>query len=442
MAAMITIPLVCIDVSASAESLDSGLTHTTSHASCDSSRETTGLFPPRCSKKLPSGRRAPLKLSFVGVIVIDVILQHFLLFIIVICLFHGVLSQKLPFDSCVLDTGRTKAICAQSWLWCRPIYTGASSPLLPPARQALVGTYPSEFDTMPATASMPNLRHKSPRRFFTFSPPTLLPALPDLSPSKQRPLSPASSFSTSPRQSSFETALRPGLGVEIVRTPEEALKGMRQPKQAFSAPPGGPRSGTRPKPLLSVSSPVVPRTPRTPLSATYPRNPPKSPQKHVLPPTPFTAVLLELIRRSAGSLNQTVVTLEFAYALDEPHRSMPVSLPLEVINLAGGHLGSWIENRLDVDTDTKPELTDGESAEDSDLDSDEWGLGALLRYALLKPIEADVPETTSFTRYSRPNETVSRASLPRHARDSSPAPARSRPRLKLSDPAAHPHFRP
>ncbi len=100
--------------------------------------------------------------------------------------------------------------------------------------------------------------------------------------------------------------------------------------------------------------------------------------------------------------NGILVTLEFAFSVDSGHQNRPVNVPFDVLKRSpggGGHLVEFVENCLmnegvhlstcssltrglsegsRYDDETKPEMTDGSSAEDSDLDS-EYGLGALLR---------------------------------------------------------------
>lgn len=61
-----------------------------------------------------------------------------------------------------------------------------------------------------------------------------------------------------------------------------------------------------------------------------------------------------------------------------------MTIPWEKLYPAGGHLVRFVERHLGREAveEGKPHMTDGESAEDSDLESD-YSLGALLRSVLV-----------------------------------------------------------
>jgi hypothetical protein len=123
--------------------------------------------------------------------------------------------------------------------------------------------------------------------------------------------------------------------------------------------------------------------------------PPTPPPTVALPtPTPtirdFRATLLsKSTRPSPTSHSETLITLTFGYTLDDPTKNTDVILPLERLQRAGGELLRFVESHLEGGGDRgsgvssvekiQPEMTDGSSAEESDLDSDEYGLSALLR---------------------------------------------------------------
>ncbi|WRT69140.1 uncharacterized protein IL334_006124 [Kwoniella shivajii] len=131
--------------------------------------------------------------------------------------------------------------------------------------------------------------------------------------------------------------------------------------------------------------------------------------------TPFHATLLEdnLKTLPAGQEDLTLVILEFAYSLDGNPNNEKIILPLDVLKQAGSNnLSEWIEDYLSKETNsmkkastigTIPEMTDGESAEDSDLESDN-GLNALLRDEYLNSFLMPDPPSTA-TSISEINET-------------------------------------
>jgi hypothetical protein len=154
----------------------------------------------------------------------------------------------------------------------------------------------------------------------------------------------------------------------------------------------------------------------------------KPPPKSALPPTPvlsqrtsedsppvpiapFGATLLSCsTRQAAPGEDITLITIHFAYSLEDKPDTSCVTLPLSALLSTGGQLIRFVEDqlaRLNSEAPTvqerrmsaasdytdrnalaegmegheelRPEMTDGESAEESDVDS-EYGLTTLLRY--------------------------------------------------------------
>ncbi|WWC73022.1 uncharacterized protein I206_106987 [Kwoniella pini CBS 10737] len=115
--------------------------------------------------------------------------------------------------------------------------------------------------------------------------------------------------------------------------------------------------------------------------------------------TPFHATILEDKIQSLpdnDSPNLILLNLEFAYSLDEKPNNAKVIIPLQVLqNQGSNNLVDWIDRYLNRNSTnskkvfstvtTIPEMTDGESAEESDLESDN-GLTALLRDEYLNSI--------------------------------------------------------
>ena len=96
---------------------------------------------------------------------------------------------------------------------------------------------------------------------------------------------------------------------------------------------------------------------------------------------PFAATLIShTTRASPTSASHVLVTLSFAYSLDDPPSNNSVSLPWEALRMGGGHLLDFVQGILGEheEESQRPEMTDGESAEESDFES-EYGPGALLR---------------------------------------------------------------
>ncbi|KAK4683516.1 hypothetical protein P7C73_g6733, partial [Tremellales sp. Uapishka_1] len=214
-----------------------------------------------------------------------------------------------------------------------------------------------------ATSIMPAFNPpKSPRRFFSFSQSANPPPLPTHTPS--------SSYS------SISSNL--GLGAIVVRTPQDALSTMKgsHPYTAGLAP----SSSREESPPVPRSAPAIRYRPSQ-------TSPPKGP----CPPIPFSATLLSHSKKYSPTLASSVlITLEFAYSLDDPPRNVPVTLPLDLLRRLGQdiHLVAFIERQLDEGERLEPDLTDGESAADSDLESD-YGLSALLRYVKRSPRDRD-----------------------------------------------------
>ena len=99
--------------------------------------------------------------------------------------------------------------------------------------------------------------------------------------------------------------------------------------------------------------------------------PPRAP----LPPTPFSAILKNKITRTAADEHSVVlVNLEFAYSSDVPANNARVTLPLEVLQRGGAssNLVRLVEETLKADAEGEdgPGMTDGSSADESELESD------------------------------------------------------------------------
>lgn len=109
----------------------------------------------------------------------------------------------------------------------------------------------------------------------------------------------------------------------------------------------------------------------------------RPPPRLALPP--FHALLTSKSTRPAPTgKNEILVVLEFGYSLDDPPKNTSVTLPWVVLGGAGGHLVRFIKDNLTDEEEERcvsmaPEMTDGSSAEDSDLDSDSYDLNDLLR---------------------------------------------------------------
>ncbi|WWC98056.1 hypothetical protein V866_004946 [Kwoniella sp. B9012] len=131
--------------------------------------------------------------------------------------------------------------------------------------------------------------------------------------------------------------------------------------------------------------------------------------------TPFHATILEDTSRPlpAGQSDLLLLNLEFAYLLDDKPNNEKVILPIEVVRQYGSNrLVDWLDRHLTRSGNgnnkkvistvtTMPEMTDGESAEESDLESDN-GLTALLRDEYLNSILLPDPPSTA-TSLTTPN---------------------------------------
>jgi hypothetical protein len=122
------------------------------------------------------------------------------------------------------------------------------------------------------------------------------------------------------------------------------------------------------------------------------------PPRTLLPPIPFSYHLISQTSRPASDLDSsTIITLDFAYSTEEKCANNSVKLTWETLKRGGGHLTDTIDKLLNVrqqkgragleqrgsleSEKSNPDLTDGESSEDSELGSEEYGidLEALLR---------------------------------------------------------------
>jgi hypothetical protein len=283
-------------------------------------------------------------------------------------------------------------------------------------------SFGSETPRAPARPKSPPPPPKSPKRFWAFSAhtPPPLPPIPTMS---------------SHIRSSSTNSIGLGPGATVVRRPSEAARTMKQHAKAsrsasrtFDHPPIETLTreyeamstllepGTVPLP----STTTVSRMPGQILPATAPlrtknsrsslrpgssqaksqgdldkRATIKPPPRMVLPPTPFSCHLISHTSRPAPtSDSSTIIQLDFAYSTDERSKNDSVTLTLEVLKRGGGHLLDMVEKALgtrpqkgrakveqrgSLESDkSNPDLTDGESSEDSELDS-EYGLEALLR---------------------------------------------------------------
>ncbi|WWD06834.1 hypothetical protein V865_004930 [Kwoniella europaea PYCC6329] len=131
--------------------------------------------------------------------------------------------------------------------------------------------------------------------------------------------------------------------------------------------------------------------------------------------TSFHATILEDTSRPlpSGQSDLVLLNLEFAYSLDDKPNNEKVILPIEVVRQYGSNrLVDWLDrylNRSENGNDKKvistvttiPEMTDGESAEESDLESDN-GLTALLRDEYLNSFLLPDPPSTA-TSITTPN---------------------------------------
>ncbi|KGB75824.1 hypothetical protein I307_01857 [Cryptococcus deuterogattii 99/473] len=180
-----------------------------------------------------------------------------------------------------------------------------------------------------------------------------------------------------------------------------------------------PRLSTTTSNLTSPSISTVPLSPsskRPSLISNIKLTPRSSPLTTF--DTPFHAALLSCTRKplpklSCGEQDSiTLVNIEFAYSFSDPPRNESVILPLEMLKKGGGKLHDWVMDCLKAQEDEEekktekkeeireerklPEMTDGESAEESDWDSD-CNLSALLRDEYLKSLIVSSPSPMSHT---------------------------------------------
>jgi hypothetical protein len=228
-----------------------------------------------------------------------------------------------------------------------------------------------------------------------------------------------------------------GSGPEIIRRPSEAARTMKQRMRADHSRNVGPgpmeltdmeiigeefeammkEPTTAPLPssstrsahgdqsrIIPVTAPLRTKNSRSSLKSVKARNQDevdkratiKPPPRTTLPPIPFSYTLLSHTTfPTPSSESSTIITLEFAYSTDEKCKNDSVKLTLEVLRRGGGHLLDVVEKLLgerpvkgrggaeqrgSLESErSNPELTDGESSEESEFDS-EYGLEALLRY--------------------------------------------------------------
>ncbi|WVW79445.1 hypothetical protein I302_101414 [Kwoniella bestiolae CBS 10118] len=183
----------------------------------------------------------------------------------------------------------------------------------------------------------------------------------------------------------------------------------------LSPSPNAPIQRLRRPSLLSNRSTVRPTPPaRTTLNQ----------RRYSAIQTPFHATILEDKVRVLpdGQDDLVLLNFEFAYSLDDKPINEKVILPIEVIRQQGqSKLLDWIERYLSrvsgnskkvISTVTTiPEMTDGESAEESDLESDN-GLTALLRDEYLNSfLLPDPPSTATSLTTPNPNPTPSTLEL-------------------------------
>jgi len=280
----------------------------------------------------------------------------------------------------------------------------------------------------PPSAFLPDLRSpRSPKRFFNFSKDPL-PPLPPPAPTAAYSPPPVKVTHTANSSFSSNNSSPLGQGAQIVRRPSDARRAMRQPFTAglptstssrgdFRESPPASAPMLRPRPSQpSMPSPpheVKPMRPQVSIShldrrSTLKLKPsisstsssisPSSdtpewewgirsrrstvrPPPRPSPPSPFNAILLSHSSRpSPTASSHVLINLSFGYSLDDPPSNNTITIPWERICRAGGHLARFVERHLgdEAEEEGKPDMTDGESADDSDLDSD-YGLGELLR---------------------------------------------------------------
>jgi hypothetical protein len=119
-------------------------------------------------------------------------------------------------------------------------------------------------------------------------------------------------------------------------------------------------------------------------------------------PVPFSVTLLDIAERSAPTAtDEVIIRLEFGFSLDERSNTSSIILPLDVLQRAGGHLNRFVQGHLRTrgvraaeeqrgmrivsdapSFEDGPDLTEGVSETESDVDSEEYVSSALLRWVL------------------------------------------------------------
>ncbi|EIW66045.1 hypothetical protein TREMEDRAFT_65889 [Tremella mesenterica DSM 1558] len=152
---------------------------------------------------------------------------------------------------------------------------------------------------------------------------------------------------------------------------------------------------------------------------------PLPPPRGPLPCTPnsFSAILSsKSTRPSPNTQNQILIMMDFSYSLDSPPKNESVVIPLDILRRGGGYLVEWIDGMLNDQEEEKPGMTDGSSAEDTELESEEENeLDALLRDEYFRslyiasptevsppsPAPPPVPSLPSSITYPKPSTYIS-----------------------------------
>lgn len=156
----------------------------------------------------------------------------------------------------------------------------------------------------------------------------------------------------SPKRFFFKTAplppvptVRLGSGAQVVRTPAEALQDV--PAPLVQAGPWNKHNVPRIEHNFGRVSTFDPFRRAT-----------------IKPISPFSATLLsKLAKPCPTSKSTTLVKLEFGYSMDE--NTNAVTIPWDDLIRAGGRLVDYLVEQLEE----SPELTDGSSDSDYDLDN-------------------------------------------------------------------------
>lgn len=100
---------------------------------------------------------------------------------------------------------------------------------------------------------------------------------------------------------------------------------------------------------------------------------------------PFEATLIgKTVKPSPTSENTILVTLQFGFSTEDPPRNDNITIPFLKLKEGGGELVRWLEGLMPPGElpSGQPEMTDGSSADESDLES-EYDLNNLLRWMRL-----------------------------------------------------------